>query len=168
MHFTQNQSGYFSIEPSIAISKLYMYSYFWVKYFTLTFCFPICKQMSCGHSCPTLCHPGDCQPKRDCQQRLKLFCYCKKKHRTQTCCELYEEDDSRVVGFECGAEKCKLVSSARPFDPRGCQLNISFLIEYVYLYIQIAQCTVSVQFGLYYSSCSRSKLHRMRLMRRSE
>nr|XP_046185217.1 NF-X1-type zinc finger protein NFXL1-like [Oncorhynchus gorbuscha] len=51
------------------------------------------KQLSCGHHCKDLCHPGHCEDK--CSHRVKLKCPCKRIKRELLCYKA-RQDQTRV------------------------------------------------------------------------
>ncbi|XP_028973610.1 NF-X1-type zinc finger protein NFXL1 [Esox lucius] len=51
------------------------------------------KQLSCGHRCKDLCHPGSCEDK--CSHKVKLKCPCKRIKKELLCCKA-REDQTQV------------------------------------------------------------------------
>uniref|UniRef100_H3C756 Nuclear transcription factor, X-box binding-like 1 n=1 Tax=Tetraodon nigroviridis TaxID=99883 RepID=H3C756_TETNG len=46
------------------------------------------KQLSCGHRCKLVCHPGVCEEK--CQQKVKVRCPCKRIKKEFPCCQAHQ------------------------------------------------------------------------------
>jgi len=57
-------------------------------------------QISCGHQCSFLCHPGTCSRSNQCERKYTLKCKCKRQKRDVKC----KERDSEKL--ECD-DKCK-------------------------------------------------------------
>ncbi|XP_042324551.1 NF-X1-type zinc finger protein NFXL1 isoform X2 [Sceloporus undulatus] len=55
------------------------------------------KELSCGHRCKEICHPGDCP--KNCNQKVKVRCPCKRLKKEVLCSKLQEGQ----VSLECDA-----------------------------------------------------------------
>uniref|UniRef100_A0A6J0TA16 NF-X1-type zinc finger protein NFXL1 isoform X1 n=1 Tax=Pogona vitticeps TaxID=103695 RepID=A0A6J0TA16_9SAUR len=63
------------------------------------------KELSCGHRCKEICHPGDCP--QNCNQKVKIRCPCKRLKKELFCRKVQEGQMSLECDTECKEMKRK-------------------------------------------------------------
>ncbi|XP_056156091.1 NF-X1-type zinc finger protein NFXL1 isoform X1 [Lampris incognitus] len=76
------------------------------------------KELSCGHRCKELCHPGRCEER--CQQRVKVRCPCK-RIRKEFVCSRARQDQCLVECDETCRDQQKRADQVKEAEERAAQ-----------------------------------------------